>query len=124
MALSDLINSLDPKPPEKILKIKQSEAEAQSKALQGKGIADQRAAIIHGLRDSVDAFQKSVPEASAGDVMNLVLMTQYFDTLKEIGSTGKTNTILIPHSPAYLTELHEQLRTAIITGQEVSKIRE
>jgi hypothetical protein len=31
--------------------------------------------------------------------LNLVLMTQYFDTLKEIGASSETNTILIPHSP-------------------------
>lgn len=106
---------------EKILKVKQAEAEAQSKALQGKGIADQRSAIINGLRESVGEFQKSITGVSASDVMSLVLMTQYFDTLKEIGATGKSNTILIPHSPAHMTELAEQLRNAIITGNAASQ---
>lgn len=106
---------------EKILKVKQAEADALSKALQGKGIADQRSAIVSGLRDSVDAFQKSIPGTSATDVMNLVLMTQYFDTLKEIGASSKSNTILIPHSPGHLTSLTEQLRNAIIEGGEVTK---
>ena len=46
---------------DRILKVKAAEAEAQSKALQGKGIADQRRAIVEGLRESVDEFQKSVP---------------------------------------------------------------
>ena len=46
---------------DRILKVKAAEAEAQSKALQGKGIADQRRAIVDGLRESVDEFQKSVP---------------------------------------------------------------
>ena len=67
---------------ERIIKVKAAEAEAQSKALQGQGIADQRKAIVEGLRESVDEFQRSVPGATAQDVMNLVLMTQYFDTLK------------------------------------------
>src|SRR4051812_36128635 len=66
---------------ERILKVKAAETEAQSKALQGKGIADQRKAIVEGLRESVDTFQRSVPGATAQDVMNLVLMTQYFDKL-------------------------------------------
>ena len=35
---------------EKILKVKQAEAEAESKALQGQGIANQRKAIIEGLK--------------------------------------------------------------------------
>lgn len=101
---------------ERILKVKAAEAEAQSKALQGKGIADQRRAIVDGLRESVDEFQKSVPGATPQDVMNLVLMTQYFDTLKEIGATSHTNTILIPHSPGNLTDLSNQMRNAMITA--------
>tara|TARA_R110000868_G_scaffold8205_7_gene42793 strand:+ start:112675 stop:113598 length:924 start_codon:yes stop_codon:yes gene_type:complete len=104
---------------EKILKIKQAEADARSKALQGQGIADQRSAIVNGLRESVGEFQKSVPGTSATDVMSLVLMTQYFDTLKEIGGSSKSNTILIPHSPGHMNDLSEQLRNAIITGNQI-----
>jgi hypothetical protein len=51
--------------------------------------------------------------------MSLVLMTQYFDTLKEVGSSSKNSTILIPHSPGYMNDLSEQLRNAIITGNQV-----
>jgi regulator of protease activity HflC (stomatin/prohibitin superfamily) len=102
---------------ERILKVKAAEAEAQSKALQGKGIADQRKAIVEGLRESVDTFQRSVPGATAHDVMSLVLLTQYFDTLKELGATSRTNTILIPHSPSTLSDLTEQIRNAMITAE-------
>jgi regulator of protease activity HflC (stomatin/prohibitin superfamily) len=105
---------------DRILKVKAAEAEAQSKALQGKGIADQRRAIVDGLRESVDEFQKSVPGATAQDVMNLVLMTQYFDTLKEIGASSVSNTILIPHSPGSLSDLYSQMRDAMITADAVS----
>ncbi|AGA25627.1 SPFH domain-containing protein [Singulisphaera acidiphila] len=106
---------------DRILKVKAAEAEAQSKALQGKGIADQRRAIVDGLRESVDEFQKSVTGTTAQDVMNLVLMTQYFDTLKEIGATSVSNTILIPHSPGTLTDLTTQMRTAMITAEVVGR---
>jgi regulator of protease activity HflC (stomatin/prohibitin superfamily) len=108
---------------ERILKVKAAEAEAQSKALQGKGIADQRKAIVEGLRESVDTFQRSVPGATPQDVMNLVLMTQYFDTLKEIGASSRSNTILIPHSPGSLTDLTEQIRTSMITAEQVAKVQ-
>ena len=106
---------------EKVLKVKAAEAEAEAKALSGKGIADQRRAIVDGLRDSVGEFQKSVAGATAADVMNLVLMTQYFDTLKEIGATSASNTILIPHSPGHLSDLSGQLRDALIQANEVSR---
>ncbi|MEW5735586.1 MAG: SPFH domain-containing protein [Thermodesulfobacteriota bacterium] len=101
---------------ERILKVKSAEAEAQSKALQGKGIADQRKAIVDGLRESVSEFRESVPGATAQDVMNLVLMTQYFDTLKELGASSRTNTVLIPHSPGMLSDLSAQLRNAMVTA--------
>ena len=105
---------------EKIRVVKAAEGEAESKALQGKGIADQRKAIIDGLRVSVENFNSSIEGTKAQDVMNLVLMTQYFDTLKDIGLSGKSNTILIPHSPAGMGDISEQMRNAIITANEVS----
>lgn len=106
---------------ERILKVKSAEAEAQSKALQGKGIADQRKAIIEGLKESVNDFQQSIPGSSANDVMNLVLLTQYFDTLKEMTMNGRTNTILLPHSPAGMQDIASQIREAIIVGNETTK---
>ncbi len=42
---------------DKILKVKQAEAEAESKALQGDGVARQRQAIIKGLQASVEQFK-------------------------------------------------------------------
>jgi regulator of protease activity HflC (stomatin/prohibitin superfamily) len=109
---------------DRILKVKAAEAEAQSKALQGKGIADQRKAIIEGLKESVEDFQSAITESTAQDVMNLVLLTQYFDTLKELGQTSKTNTILLPHSPAGMTDVADQIRNAMITANEVNKNEE
>lgn len=106
---------------DRILKVKAAEAEAQSKALQGKGIADQRRAIVEGLRESVDEFQRGVPGTSAQDVMSLIMMTQYFDTMKELGSSSKATTILIPHSPSSVGDLGQQIRNSIITANEVHR---
>jgi regulator of protease activity HflC (stomatin/prohibitin superfamily) len=105
---------------ERILRVKQAEGDAQSKALQGKGIADQRQAIVAGLRDSVDEFRRSVPGTTAKDVMNLVLMTQYFDMLKEIGASTRSNAILIPHSPGNMGALQEQIRNAMLEADQVT----
>ncbi|TMA21965.1 MAG: SPFH domain-containing protein, partial [Deltaproteobacteria bacterium] len=113
------MNEINKGEADRILKVKAAEAEAQSKALQGKGIADQRREIINGLRESVDEFAQSVPGATARDVMSLILMTQYFDTLKEIGAANHSSSILIPHSPGFLSDLAGQIRTAIISGEAV-----
>ncbi len=94
---------------EKILKVKAAEAESESKALQGQGVAKQRKAIIDGLKESIDDFTKAVPGSDPGDVMKTVLLTQYFDTLREIGSTGKSTTILLPNSPGSVGDFMTQL---------------
>jgi regulator of protease activity HflC (stomatin/prohibitin superfamily) len=104
----------------KMLLVKQAEAEAESKRLQGEGIANQRKAIIAGLKDSVEGFAKTVPGSTPQDVMQLVLMTQYFDTLKEIAANDHTNAILIPHTPNTLTDLFGQIRNAIVAGNELA----
>ena len=105
---------------EKIIQVKAAEADAEAKALSGKGIADQRRAIVEGLRESVGEFQRTIEGTTASDVMILILMTQYFDTLKDLGNASNTNTILIPHSPGAVGDLATQLRDAVITGNAVS----
>src|SRR5205085_5247959 len=105
---------------EKILKVKQAEAEEKSKALQGLGIPYQRKAIIERLKRSVEAFSAAVEGTSAKDVMMLVLVTQYLDTMKEIGAQGKRNTIFVSHSPAAVGELFRQMQDAVMIGQTVA----
>jgi regulator of protease activity HflC (stomatin/prohibitin superfamily) len=104
---------------EKILVVKKAEAEAESKALQGKGIADQRRAIIEGLRGSIEDFQKALGDASAQEVMQLVLVTQYFDTLKSIGESNKTNTLFLSHTPGAVQSISEQIMQSLMATQNV-----
>ncbi|WP_068072998.1 SPFH domain-containing protein [Novosphingobium lentum] len=98
---------------EKILVVKKAEAEAESKALQGQGIANQRRAIIEGLGTSIEGFQKALGDATARDVMQLVLVTQYFDTLKSIGENDKTNTLFLAHSPGAVGTISDQIMQAM-----------
>ncbi len=102
---------------EKIIKVKQAEAEAESKILQGQGVAGQRKAIIEGLRDSLGQLQRQMPDASTKDAMVLLLVAQYFDTLKDMSSHSKSNTILVPHAPSSLTDLYDQIRNMIAINQ-------
>jgi regulator of protease activity HflC (stomatin/prohibitin superfamily) len=102
---------------EKILVVKKAEAEAESKALQGQGIANQRKAIIEGLQTSVEQFQKAVEDASAKEVMQLVLVTQYFDTLKSIGESNKTSTLFLTHSPAAVKDVSDQILQSMLVAE-------
>lgn len=106
---------------DKIRVVKAAEGEAESKALQGQGIANQRKAIIEGLQQSVANFKDGVGGVNSQDAMNLVMMTQYLDTLTNLGNNGNTNTILIPHSPGGVEDLQSQIRNAMITAEQVNK---
>ena len=101
---------------EKILVVKKAEAEAESKALQGQGIANQRKAIIEGLQSSIEQFQKVVEGASAKEVMQLVMITQYFDTLKAIGESGKSNTLFLSHTPGAVKDLSDQILESMLVS--------
>jgi regulator of protease activity HflC (stomatin/prohibitin superfamily) len=102
---------------EKILVVKKAEAEAESKALQGQGIANQRKAIIEGLQGSIDQFKKVVEDASTSEVMQLVMVTQYFDTIKSIGENDKTNTLFLSHSPGAVREISDQILQSMLTAE-------
>lgn len=101
---------------EKILMVKRAEAEAESKYLSGVGVARQRQAIVDGLRESVLAFSHNVEGTSAKDVLDMVLVTQYFDTMKEIGASGKSSTVFIPHGPGHVKDIAEQIRNGQLQG--------
>ncbi|KAJ1687892.1 hypothetical protein LUZ63_019282 [Rhynchospora breviuscula] len=102
---------------EKIIQIKRAEGDAESKYLAGLGIARQRQAIVDGLRDSVLAFSEGVPGTSARDVMDMVLVTQYFDTMKEIGAHSKSSSVFIPHGPGAVKDVAAQIRDGLLQAQ-------
>jgi regulator of protease activity HflC (stomatin/prohibitin superfamily) len=102
---------------EKILVVKKAEAEAESKALQGQGIANQRKAIIEGLQSSIEQFQQAVEGTSSREVMQLVLVTQYFDTLKSIGESDKTNTLFLSHTPGAVKDVAEQIMDSMLVAE-------
>ncbi|KAL3716496.1 hypothetical protein ACJRO7_008142 [Eucalyptus globulus] len=99
---------------EKILQIKKAEGEAESKYLSGLGIARQRQAIVDGLRASVLGFSENVPGTTAKDVMDMVLVTQYFDTMKEIGASSKSSAVFIPHGPGAIRDVTTQIRDGLL----------
>ncbi|XP_057756888.1 hypersensitive-induced response protein 2-like [Arachis stenosperma] len=101
---------------EKILQIKKAEGEAESKYLSGLGMARQRRAIVDGLRDGVLAFSENVTGTRTKDVMEMVLMTQYFDTMKEIGESSRSSTVFIPHGPGAVKDIATQIRDGLLQG--------
>src|SRR5216684_3967252 len=102
---------------QRLLEAAQAKAEAESKALQGNGIARERTEIARGLHDSAAMFQQGLPGATVQEAMVVLLLTQYFDMLKEVG--GRSNTIMLPHSPGGLSDIAGQIRSAIIAAREV-----
>ena len=103
----------------KIKIIKEAEADAESKRLSGHGIAQQRLEIVRGFKESVEDFKKSVDEVSHEEVMQFVLMTQYFDTIREIGANSKNSSILMPHSPGGMRDFQNQIINGTFIGNEL-----
>ncbi|KAJ8632876.1 hypothetical protein MRB53_026212 [Persea americana] len=101
---------------DKILQIKRAEGEAESKYLAGLGVARQRQAIVDGLRESVLEFSANVRGTTAKDVMDMVLVTQYFDTMKEIGASSKSSAVFIPHGPGAVRDIASQIRDGLLQG--------
>jgi hypothetical protein len=72
------------------------------------------------LQVSIEQFQKVVDGASSKDVMQLVMVTQYFDTLKSIGESDKTNTLFLSHSPGAVKEVSEQIMESMLVATKAS----
>ncbi|CAI7841180.1 unnamed protein product [Closterium sp. NIES-54] len=98
---------------EKILQVKKAEGDAEAKYLAGVGVARQRQAIVDGLRESVMGFSSQVPGTTAKDVLDMVMLTQYFDTMRDIGANNKSSTIFIPHGPGNVGDISAQIRSLL-----------
>ncbi len=105
---------------EKIRIVKRAEAEADSKRLSGEGIAQQRLEIVRGFKESVEDFQKALQEVDPQEIMQFVLMTQYFDTLTAIGANENNNTVMVPHTPGGMKDFQQQIIEGTFIGKELS----
>lgn len=108
----------------KIRIVKAAEADAESKRLSGEGIAQQRLEIVRGFKESVEDFQKTLKNITHEEVMQFVLLTQYFDTLNNIGQNGKNTSILIPHSPSAMKDFQQQIVEGTLIGKKLQEASE
>lgn len=104
---------------QRILIVERAKAEAESKRLQGRGIADQRREIARGLVESVDVLNKAGinnQEASA-----LIVVTQHYDTLQSIGSDSKSNLILLPNNPSAASSMLTDMITGMVSANKINE---
>jgi len=104
---------------QRILIVERAKAEAESKRLQGKGIADQRREIARGLEESVDVLNRAginSQEASA-----LIVITQHYDTLQSIGSDTKSNLILLPNNPNAASSMLNDMVTSLVAANKIQE---
>jgi regulator of protease activity HflC (stomatin/prohibitin superfamily) len=102
---------------QRILIVERAKAEAQSKRLQGQGIADQRREIARGLEESVDTLNKAginPQEASA-----LIVITQHYDTLQSIGSETNSNLILLPNNPNAASNMLNDMTASLLAANNI-----
>lgn len=104
---------------ERILIVEKAKAEAESKRLQGQGIADQRREIARGLEDSVDVLNNvgiNSQEASA-----LIVVTQHYDTLQSIGEETNSNLILLPNSPQAGSDMLNNMVASFTASNQIGE---
>ena len=104
---------------QRILIVEKAKAEAESKRLQGQGIADQRREIARGLEESVDVLNRvgiNSQEASA-----LIVVTQHYDTLQSIGSETNSNLILLPNSPQAGSNMLNDMVASFSASNEIGE---
>ena len=104
---------------QRILNVEKAKAEAESKRLQGQGIADQRREIARGLEESVEVLNKvgiNSQEASA-----LIVVTQHYDTLQAIGSETNSNLILLPNSPQAGSNMLNDMVASFAASNEIGE---
>ncbi|MGB0305645.1 MAG: SPFH domain-containing protein, partial [Flavobacteriaceae bacterium] len=102
---------------QRILIVERAKAEAESKRLQGQGIADQRREIARGLEDSVKVLNGvniNSQEASA-----LIVVTQHYDTLQSVGSASNSNLILMPNSPQAGSEMLNNMVASFTASNQI-----
>lgn len=103
----------------RILIVEKAKAEAESKRLQGQGIADQRREIARGLEESVDVLNRvgiNSQEASA-----LIVVTQHYDTLQAIGSETNSNLILLPNSPQAGSQMLNDMVASFTASNQIGE---
>ena len=103
----------------RILIVEKAKAEAESKRLQGQGIADQRREIARGLEESVDVLNNvgiNSQEASA-----LIVVTQHYDTLQSIGGETNSNLILLPNSPQAGSEMLNNMVASFTASNQIGE---
>jgi len=96
---------------DKIKLTKQAEAEAESRYLSGLGVARQRKAIVQGLQESVNEFSNEVGTRPK-DVMDILLLSQYFDTLSTVGA----NNLFLNHDPSTVASLQASIGGSFLEG--------
>ena len=96
---------------DKIKRVTQAEAEAESKRLQGEGVAAQRKAIAMGIAEQYEMLKKVGIENSAEQ---LLLMTQYFDTMQDVARNGRSNVLFLPSNPGSVGSMGEEIRNAML----------
>ena len=103
----------------RILIVEKAKAEAESKSLQGMGIADQRREIARGLEESVEVLNKvgiNSQEASA-----LIVVTQHYDTLQSIGQETNSNLILLPNSPQAGSQMLNDMVASFTASNQIGE---
>ena len=81
-------------------------------------MAAQRKAIALGIAEQYEMLRKVGIENSAEQ---LLLMTQYFDTMQDVARNARSNVLYLPSNPGAVGSMGEEIRTAMLQSQAAAE---
>ena len=100
---------------QKIKLVRIAEADAESKRLQGEGLANQRKEIAKGIKESIETIKECGVDED--EVMTLLLVTQHYDAIQDVAKNSVTNTVMLNYSPSGISDVASQIREAVLSVQ-------
>jgi len=103
---------------DKLMRVKEAEADAEAKFLSGQGVARMRKAMADGVKESMESMTSA--GLTTQDAMQMMLTTQYIDTLKDFASNPNNSSIMVPSGPGAAGDLSTQIREGFVTANALS----
>lgn len=106
------VAAVDAAETDKLTRVRAAEANCTSRRLAGEGLAQQRKAVVAGLLSTVKEVKSDVPSLSTKDAATMLIMNQYYDTLRAIASRSGRK-VMVWETSGGLERVADQLNKGI-----------
>ncbi len=105
---------------DKIIRVKAAEADAEAKALSGKGFANEQIAIAEGRLRAMELLRQSAPGLSDEEATVILTFTNWTDMLRSVGTSQNSTVIFVPSGPGGLQDFQQQMSNAFLASAKAT----